>query len=586
MGLFNIFKKDRAENKVVDFNKARDQQAFIGVMFITFISATIISAIINLAMFTQLSQEKWEKLLFLAISLTLEGTKVFTVIKAAILRSIGIKIEQARLAPTIKNRSGKKIPNKATIASRKFFALYLVFAFLAIFCSLGLSLSITSKSVASTNIDTQKMSLSIETAKSENEKYNKELTELNFDKIKNNYDKANDENDTYSLQLNTLNSKYRESEYKDGAIYNQILTVKATIKLLKLDEKKKLYENAIKKKEELDTKISANDKVISDAKLQLLGLEEKQAAVQGTSNMFALLANTFKVVDESLIRFILLMLVSTLIEITIYTATPDISISRKLLYYFRNQLPDGINVDRLLREFDKDMARFKGSSHVISINEPAEESIENPAEENIENPEDKEVEPVKAPETVNVLGIQMPKSPVQAPPVVKVEPPKQEPAKAPDIQVPRPAPAPVVKPEPVKVLEPVKIDPPKPVVQPAQEWPKPPVKVEQTKPIEDLKQELRNKPLLKSMANNPAFQELLASKGLANKPPAPTPAPAPKPMTKPAPVVIPPQPKLAEHDPMTKANFDKPLDLVEKKGYDKNSKGLDVKMLNDLIEEV
>jgi len=367
-----IFKR---KTEAVKINKNSGQQLYVAVMFLSFLAATVISSIINVAMFGQLSPLFYEKLLFIAISITLEGTKIFTVIKANILSSIGKKIDLSKENDSGLSK-GKKKTNSVTKASRKFFCLYLVFAFIAIFASLGLSLTITGRNSVESDSGIAKIALTLKTAKDENDYYSNQIVTANYTKYYTEWEDANNKYDLFNEELATLNKAYRDSDYKDSSILSQITEKKALQKALDLTNRKARRDEAKEITLKNEGLIEANNLIIKENSQLKLDLELTQSEEKGTSNMFKLLSELFVVIPEAVIRFIILMLVAVLIEMTIVTTAPEINISRKLLYYFRNYLPDDLDIDKLLVEFDKDLERFLSSDTVQSPTEEPKKTEE------------------------------------------------------------------------------------------------------------------------------------------------------------------------------------------------------------------
>ena len=393
--IINNFRKNKEEKerkkalkKADILNQTSGQTLYITIMFASFIAATIISAIINVIMFSQLSPMFYEKLLFIAISLTLEGTKVFTVIKSSILSSIGKKIEKLERA---KNPAAKIKSNSSKKAAKRFLAIYLVFAFIAIFASLGLSLTITAGSGTEAGTELQKATQVISNANDKIIDLNKKITDLDFDSVKAAYTSADSRSSVYDEEIAKLNKQYKDSGYKDMTLSSSIAEKKALQKALKVADKKLAYESALQKKEQFEKEIEDNKTLISNSKTESIDLSAQETKEKGTSNMFKLMADLLKFLNENLLKFIVLMTISVLIELTIYTAAPEININRKILYYFRKYIPDSIDVDELLDEIDNDLKRFledKKTEKVISL-------IEETKSETIKETPIEKIEPVK-----------------------------------------------------------------------------------------------------------------------------------------------------------------------------------------------
>jgi len=64
-------------------------------------------------------------------------------------------------------------------------------------------------------------------------------------------------------------------------------------------------------------------------------------------------------VTPRVIKLFILLFMAFCIELIIYTTAPDIKVTRKILYYFRNHIPNNVNVEELLQKFDDEINRFK-----------------------------------------------------------------------------------------------------------------------------------------------------------------------------------------------------------------------------------
>lgn len=369
------FKRDRSTNDLIQSKSS--QNLYLGVMYGSFIAATAISAIVNVLMFSQLSSIFYEQCLFIAISITLEGTKVLSILKSSVLMNVGKKIDiimhQRGLA--IVGRNGKKAKNSATKAGQFYFRLYLAFAFIAIFASMGLTLTITSRVNSSANLEINKISATSSVAESDIKVQEKKLADLGFDEIKKKYEDAAEANEQYQVQIVEINAVLREANWKDPKASSDLAKVKGLQKALNLDSKKTAYESALAKKTEIESIIEKDRATIGNATIGAAEVKSQQDKEVGTANMFALMASTFRVVSEVILRIIVLMGVSLLIEVTLFTAAPEININRKILYYFRKYLPEDLDIDALLEEFDKDVSRFAETptAKSASVDAPIEE---------------------------------------------------------------------------------------------------------------------------------------------------------------------------------------------------------------------
>ena len=352
---------------------------FVSLMIIVFACAALISATVNLFLFAQMSTIWYEIMIFCGMSITLEGTKVYTVIKANTLMAISKKLNDDRI--------------KATAI--RFYCMYGAFALLAIIAALGLSLTITSRDSIATNSTSTIIATTIADDNRRIAEIDAELPTLKTEAktLADAYEKYQ----TLSQDRYDINAKIKVLAAKTRTTDEQALYVS-----LKSDYAKKglerdailiLYGNDVNK---LVAQINANT-----AKQQALANERtakndditaqknagettkaESSKKAGTSNMFVVIAGVFSWSAE-IFRLIMLMFVTSLVELTVFSCSPEVKITPALLRQFRKHLPNDVDLEALVvmfieeeRLFNSLDKRYADAKDIVDI---APVSVEAPA---------------------------------------------------------------------------------------------------------------------------------------------------------------------------------------------------------------
>jgi hypothetical protein len=107
---------------------------------------------------------------------------------------------------------------------------------------------------------------------------------------------------------------------------------------------------------ELETEIGSVALIELDN--QIKTEENRYIISKGMSFMFEEFAKYLNTTPE-LVKLWILLFVAILIELTIYQTSPDIKITRRVLYFFRNSLGSEIDVHELLKMFDDENKMYQ-----------------------------------------------------------------------------------------------------------------------------------------------------------------------------------------------------------------------------------
>jgi hypothetical protein len=337
--------------------------------FGTFIAASVISAVINLIFIGNLSNDDIiigsfrlpPAVLMVAMSLTLECSKLLHVIQYNTLNELHRKLENTEAAPRIKS------------VSRKWFIGYLFYAALAILASLNFSVGNLGKTttIADSNItvantlytewnssqneinsltkqiDSQKASLQSEwdsmvslrnnlTAEEVNEKVpigNAKIWNDYLNKVRVAVPGA-----TYtSISSGRSWQKYLDYQTKD--LNDKLNTAKQSLADIKTESSKAGYSN------------------YTALQLAQTSLETDKIKNSGSQASFEILAKTLHI-NSDVFRSVMLLVLSLLVELTIYQTSPKVKISRKLLFEFTQYLPRDFNVNKFMNTVDKELIDY------------------------------------------------------------------------------------------------------------------------------------------------------------------------------------------------------------------------------------
>jgi hypothetical protein len=324
-----------------------ESNIFVAVRYLSWITASIISAVINIFLFSNLSSEN--PALLIGMSLTLELTKIITLLCGNIFSSLYKKVRDPFLR------------NMKTL----FYFIYGCFAILAIVASVSFSLVITNKN--DETYSTQKEALQQQLKDIESF----ELKIESFEKNELSKSKAAEAEESKKYkEANDLDSEIKDrmtqierstDEWKD--LYNRTLskTLRATLEKNKEDAQSKFEEDKKtfeKMKSDLtETFASYGYKNKSDLLIKISQTNAEEISNSGSLKMFYLLSKIVPF-DPNSIRFSILLFVSILIELTILIASPCISINKTILRYFKDYIPSSIDIDEIIKKFEEENLRF------------------------------------------------------------------------------------------------------------------------------------------------------------------------------------------------------------------------------------
>ena len=343
-------------------NRGSRIYSMVGIM--SYVVTTIISAFLNIYLFMNLDSS-W-KYFTLALSLSLEVLKAFTLIRANTYRSLREYMANCKF-------DFQKVTKKMFV----YYGFYVFFAVLSLTAGLMFSLTISDKTEQNFSIQKQEITQNIQTITESKTAYDKAYNEYNtyydtYDEdvkiAKQTMRDAQDKYDTLSQQWDT---KQREltpeefSKWKADVDYKKVKNDAADAKedyedLISgktLSRKQKTMEDA---KADYDSKVALFGG-LNELNLQLADLNKQELAAAGSSKGFILLAQTFGIPDKAnKIKFVILLLASFLVEVGIWISSPDLRLDSSLLYSFRNDigLSNKKDVEKLLKEIEDSNTRY------------------------------------------------------------------------------------------------------------------------------------------------------------------------------------------------------------------------------------
>ena len=336
----------------------------------TFIGASIISAIINLIFIGNLSNDSIHigpiefkpAILMIAISLTLEASKLLHVIQYNTLNELARKLADAPAAIKIKQ------------VARKWFIGYLMYAALAIIASVNFSVGNLGKSNTATNAtitvaQTYYNSWNEEQAKIDD--LTKQLTSISSD-AKTEWQTQVDAHQAIPAEEFSIKPEsarvtqwkaYRDkirgaSNYvSESAIVSGGNTLDKYISYLQKDVNSQL-EAANQSLSDIKSEAAkAGYNSYISLKTAQTTLEADKIVNSGSQASFEIFANLLHV-DVEGFRTVMLLILSLLIELTIYQTSPKVQINRRLLYQFTEYLPANFNVNKFMDSVDKELIAY------------------------------------------------------------------------------------------------------------------------------------------------------------------------------------------------------------------------------------
>jgi hypothetical protein len=337
--------------------------------FVTFIAASIISALINLIFIGNLSNDTIKigaltfppSIIMIAISLTLEASKLLHVIQYNTLNELYRKLQGFEGIEKIKK------------VARTWFIGYLMYAALAIIASVNFSVGNLGRS--NTQADE-----TISVAKTCYDSWND--TQKQIDDLNSQIDSVtSSEKSTWDSMVSLYSSipenewsisptpanvqKWRDfrtkvkvavpgatdSSIKSGASWTKYITYQTKDINSKLTEAKQSLED-IKSE---SSKAGYNSYIA--LKTAQTTLKANKVINSGSQASFDIFANMLHVPVEGF-RSVMLLILSLLIELTIYQTSPKVQINRKMLYQFTQYLPANFNVNKFMDSVDKELVAY------------------------------------------------------------------------------------------------------------------------------------------------------------------------------------------------------------------------------------
>lgn len=316
-----------------------DSIVYNTLLNIAFAASAVISGVLNFIMFTNLSHDTvW---LLGSMSITLECMKIVTLLRKNTYESLY-----------------KKVPSKKLNSKKNFyFCVYLFFAALAIFASIGFSLRETHATQVSSSSEVITYTNQINAVQAQEDLVKKYDTDY---ENKLSLFKQYDETDTNAqiARRNALaNNDVETRKAQDLIIQNNKYNL-TTSKKDMTDAKAKLDTESSKL-----SSMKSQFGEVWQLQQKLQDAKNKQIAEEGSSGMFTLIADTFHIsAYAEQLKFIILLLISVLIELTIYMTSTDVNLDKALLHKFRKDLPENIDINDLIKKIEAEQDLYATSS--------------------------------------------------------------------------------------------------------------------------------------------------------------------------------------------------------------------------------
>ncbi|MDR0675992.1 MAG: hypothetical protein LBF97_03005, partial [Elusimicrobiota bacterium] len=311
-----------------------DANIFIFARYMAFLGSTIVSALLNLLFFSNL--EPSYAIFFIIASLSLEFCKITTILTANAFGAIN-----------------KKFPSSKVRAKQSWWlGWYIIFACLAIIASINFSLTITSRTDQDYLITKNQYEQQI----TDLEQRQLKLTEYE-DSLPNLRQQAEQKLQQAQARIDEVENNYlpwSTTNYPAGWNAYILARDRRAEEIQRWNREQETYSSSLLKidndlivyKDEINL-LEASYGKVSEIKIKLAELERNRTANAGSSLGFILLANILHIPEQTL-KLIILLFISILIEMVVFTTAPDIHITRGFLYYFRNSFPNDISLDKVL----------------------------------------------------------------------------------------------------------------------------------------------------------------------------------------------------------------------------------------------
>jgi hypothetical protein len=348
---------------------------FLFIRYGGFVLATAVSALFNIFLFTSLDRSYvW---LLIAFSVSLEFTKVSSIVGAHIFKDLFLKTKLKRLVRYI----------------FVWYASYFALACFSIVASLGFSLTVTAKTQAVQDAELERLrqqhaSIEAQIGRIEEQALIDRVSiddytpyreaDVRYQTALDNFDLANSRYQAALAAMQRLPQDHAERPQavantnaawteRSGAVAARN-TALAERDLVKngFDERKAFSaEVTASLREELQTLFEQSGLDTVNGQVALLMLQEKISLMEeriirekGMSYMFSQFAIYAKQ-SEATVKLVILMFASLMLELTIMVSSPSIPLTRRVLRFFVHVLPRELDMDALIAKIDADNVRFR-----------------------------------------------------------------------------------------------------------------------------------------------------------------------------------------------------------------------------------
>jgi len=365
-----------------------DSNVFIFVRYFSFSLASLISIFLNIFFFQALDVGGFWYILF-GISILLESAKVSTILTRNVFTSLWEKTRNAKIR----------------LAKNFFLTMYLCLAILSIASGAGFSYYITETTDTIREIEVESLESKIDIMSDirdrieflSDERREMQLSEHSpyiraterLDEAERIFSEANREHQLVNARrpvdetldnFDVLLAQWRASANSAWGIRSDAERQRNNARIQRdrvIAEFNDRGENTEERLSELEAEfnmmlreldvtsphldlplISRARLVVRELNQDLNLLNDRIRTEKGMQIIFDDLAN-FLNSQPKVIKLMILLFVAFLIELTIFQTAPDIRVSRRILYFFRNRIPTDVNINNLLKSFDEEIARFQ-----------------------------------------------------------------------------------------------------------------------------------------------------------------------------------------------------------------------------------
>jgi hypothetical protein len=331
--------------------KYSDSKLILIIRWFSWITASIISALINVWFVSQLASHFYEMIIFAIVALVLECGKLSAILRANIFSALFKKV------------GGKNINTKR----KSSYIVYIIYAIFAIICATGFSVNMTTTTTS--NYDTQIALLESQKINIQNLQIITPIPEELL-KVKESYEELQQLYLTTNREDDTVQYAYRTKQVKEnGEVTSWADSNASTQKLRSVTRDRDAaltqvttlqlqYDEIENRRKEQLAESEQKFGSLVDIDTQIGTLKINKAMNAGSAQIFITLGNLFGF-DPNTFRLILLIFLSILIEYIIFSLAPTSKVNRKLLYDYREFI-EKEKVAEILEEFDKELDLYLG----------------------------------------------------------------------------------------------------------------------------------------------------------------------------------------------------------------------------------